>query len=412
MGDGAVGDGVDHLGAFLDDAALLEALADDVAGGVLQEDQGSVDLVGQLDELGGLLGFLAEEHALLVRQDADGVAVQGAPAGGEGRAVLRLVLLELRAVEQAGEHLVRAERHAQVGRGDAEQFRRVVQGLDDRLRPRTQLCPVPALDDLPSEPDGVALVGGQVVREPGDGGVHARAAELLVGGHLAGGHLHQRGTAEEHLRLLVDHDVVVAHARHVRAAGRGVAEDERDGRDAHGRELREVTEELAGRDEEVGLRGQVRAAGLDEVHDREPVEARDVQRAQHLLPRVRVRRPALDRAVVRDEHAFDAVDDADAGHDAGADGEVGTPGRERRELEEGGAGIDQQVDPLAAGEPAALAVPRHVLGAATGPGDLELVLEQLEHAEVVSPVAQVLIGIDVDVRPQSGHAPASKGQGS
>jgi hypothetical protein len=30
----------------------------------------------------------------------------------------------------------------------------------------------------------------------------------------------------------------------------------------------------------------------------------------------------------------------------------------------------------------------------------------------VSPVAQVLIGIDVDVRPQSGHAPASKGQGS
>ena len=64
-------DGVDHLGAVLDDAALLELLADHVAGGVLQEHQRRVDLVGELDELRRLLRLLAEQHAAMVGEDAD-----------------------------------------------------------------------------------------------------------------------------------------------------------------------------------------------------------------------------------------------------------------------------------------------------------------------------------------------------
>ena len=74
------------------------------------------------------------------------------------------------------------------------------------------------------------LVDGEVVGEPGDPGVHLGAAERLVVGLLAGGHLHQRRTAEEHLGALLDHDDVVAHARDVGAAGGRVAEHQRDRR--------------------------------------------------------------------------------------------------------------------------------------------------------------------------------------
>jgi len=75
VGDGRVGDRVDHLGAVLDDPALLVPGAHHVAGGVLQEDQRRVRLVGEQDELARLLGLLAEQDAALVSQDADRVAV-------------------------------------------------------------------------------------------------------------------------------------------------------------------------------------------------------------------------------------------------------------------------------------------------------------------------------------------------
>ena len=73
--DGAVADRVDHLGAVLDDAALLVLPADHVAGGVVQEQQRGVDLVGQLDELGRLLCLLGEQDPLRVGEDPDRVAV-------------------------------------------------------------------------------------------------------------------------------------------------------------------------------------------------------------------------------------------------------------------------------------------------------------------------------------------------
>ena len=122
----AVGDGVDHLGAVLDDPALLVLGADHVAGGVLQEDQRGVGLVGQQDELGGLLGLLAEQHAAVVGEHADRIAVQPGPAGDQRRAVARLVLVELGAVDGAGQHLAGVERHLGVGREDAEDLLGVV----------------------------------------------------------------------------------------------------------------------------------------------------------------------------------------------------------------------------------------------------------------------------------------------
>ena len=92
----AVRDRVHHQRAVLDDAALLVTLADHVARHVLDEDEGRVDLVRELDELRRLLRLLGEEHALVVREDPDVVAVDAGPAGDEVRAVEGLELVEAR----------------------------------------------------------------------------------------------------------------------------------------------------------------------------------------------------------------------------------------------------------------------------------------------------------------------------
>ena len=105
-------------------------------------------------------------------------------------------------------------------------------------RPGAALAVVQPADDLAAEADAVELVDGEVVGEPADPRVHLGAAERLVVALLAGRHLHERWPAEEHLRALLDHHDVVAHARHVRAAGGRVAEHDGDGRNARRRQLR------------------------------------------------------------------------------------------------------------------------------------------------------------------------------
>ena len=127
------------------------------------------------------------------------------------------------------------------------------------------------------------------------------------------------------------------------------------------RQLRLVVEdapEVLAVGKDLVLERQERAAGVHQVEARQPVLEGDLLGAQVLLDRDRVVRPALHRRVVGDDHALDALDPADAGHDPGprrvavvqAVGGVGT------QLEEGAAGIDQAVDAVADGQLAALAV--------------------------------------------------------
>ena len=108
---------------------LLVLLAHHVPGGVLQEDQGDVDLVGQLDELGRLVGLLGEQHPAVVGQHADRVAVDRGPPGDQAGAVERLELVEAGPVHHPGQHLPGVEGDLGVGRGDAEQL----VGVVDRL---------------------------------------------------------------------------------------------------------------------------------------------------------------------------------------------------------------------------------------------------------------------------------------
>ena len=98
--------------------------------------------------------------------------------------------------------------------------------------------------------------------------MHLRAAELLVVALLAGGHLDQGRTTQEDLRALLDHDDVVAHAGDVGAAGGRVAEHQRDSGDRLRRLAGQVAEPAAAGDEDLALRRQVGAAGLDQVDHR------------------------------------------------------------------------------------------------------------------------------------------------
>ena len=179
------------------------------------------------------------------------------------------------------------------------------------------------------------------------------------------------------------HHRVVAHARHVGAAGGGVAEHQRDGRAAAGPTgPGQVAEHLAAGDEDLLLGRQVRAAGLDQRDRRQAVLLGDLGRPEALLHRPRVARAALDRRVVGGDQALDALDHADAGDQRGADGEVRAPARQRRQLQERRPGVDEQLDPLARQELPARVVAVDVLlpAAADGLGVLGVeVGELLQH---------------------------------
>ena len=310
----AVGDRVDHLRAGLDDAALLVLGAHHVAGGVLQEEQRGIGLVGQLDELRGLLRLLAEEHAAGVRQDSDRVAVDARPARDERAAIQRLVLVEAAAVDDPGEDLTRVDRDAEVGGSEIEQLVLVVdRRVGGTARTATALAVIEVSDDLPAEPKRIELIDGEIVRASGQARVHAGAAERLVVGVLTGRHLHQRRPGEEDLRPTVDHDRVVAHPGDVRAARGGVAEHQRDGRDARCRQVREVAKSLPARDEDLGLGRQIRTTGFDQIHVGQTVFARDVRGAADLAQGVGVGRAAAYGRIVRVDHDLDALDHTDAG---------------------------------------------------------------------------------------------------
>ena len=161
----------------------------------------------------------------------------------------------------------------------------------------------------------------QVVGHARQARVHVAAAQVFGRHHLAGGRLHQRRAAQENRALVLDDDGLVAHRRHVGAAGRARAHHHGDLGDALRAQVGLVVEdaaEVVAVGEHVVLVRQVGAAGVHQVDAGQAVLLRDLLRAQVLLHRHRVVGAALHRGVVADDHAVDAADAADAGDDAGA----------------------------------------------------------------------------------------------
>ena len=191
-----------------------------------------------------------------------------------------------------------------------------------------------------------------MVGHAGEPRVHIAAAEVLGGDDFAGCRLHQRRSAEKDRALVGDDDRLVAHRRHVRAAGRARPEHYRDLRDPRRRHRGLVIEDAAevlAIGKYIVLVRQIRSAGVDQVDAGQPVLARDLLGAQVLFYRDRVIRSALDGRVVADDHALAARDPSDAGDDAGRRCRVlvHIPRGELRQLEKWRAGIEQHLHAVA-----------------------------------------------------------------
>jgi hypothetical protein len=99
----------------------------------------------------------------------------------------------------------------------------------------------------------------------------------------------------------------------------------------------------------LGLVRQIGTAGIDQINARQPILARDLLGAQMLLHRHGIVGAALDGRIVADDHAFAALDAADAGDQTGAVNGVvvHAAGGERRQLKKRTAGIEQTQDAIA-----------------------------------------------------------------
>ena len=229
---------------------------------------------------------------------------------------------------------------------------------------RALFDPVQPGHDAAPDADRVELVDGEVVGQTRYAGMHFGAAQRFVVGFLAGGHLHQRGTGQEHLRAFLDHHHVVGHPGYVGATRGGVAEYQRDGGDAGRRQPGQVAEHLPAGDENLLLGGQVGAAGFHQRDHRQPVLEGNLVGPQYFSQGPRVTGAALDRRVVGDDQAFHAADRADADDCAGTDLEGTAVRRQRAQLEKRGVRVDEQLDAFPGSQLAAGVVTVDVLGPA------------------------------------------------
>ena len=161
----------------------------------------------------------------------------------------------------------------------------------------------------------VQIVFGVVVGHARDAGVDVGAAQVLGADLFAGRGFDQRRAADEDRARAFDDDRLVAHRRHVGAAGGTRAHDHGHLGDAVRRQVGLVEEdppEVLAVGKDVGLQRQEGAAGVDQVDARQAVLLGDFLQAQVFFDRHRVVRAAFDGGVVGDDGHLFAFDRADA----------------------------------------------------------------------------------------------------
>ncbi len=235
--------------------------------------------------------------------------------------------------------------------------------------------------------------------------MHGRAAQLLLVGVLVDGHLDQRWPAQEDLGLIGHQHRVVAQAGHVGPASRGGAEHQRDGGDPGRGQAGQAIEGRPAGNEDVGLAGQVGAAGFGQVDQGQVVGRGHLLGSQTLGHGGRARRAAPNGGVVGADHAHGALDQADPGDQAAAQGVLGAPPGQRAELQERRVGVHQQVDALAHQQASPLAMSGHV----ARPAALEQLILGRPHLgqafEHGGPVGLVIRGAPID----AGRRPPTHG---
>ena len=348
---------------MLGDPLVLILLPDHEAGDVLQKHQRNLAPAAKLDEVRTLQSTLGKEDAV-VRQHPDRIAHHPREAADERRPVRRFELVETAAVDHPGDDLPHVERSPQVRGHDAvDLLRRVQRRLGPRQLPRQILLRQGQVGDgAAHDRQRLGVVGREVVSHAGDHRVHVRATQLLRRHLLARRRLHQRRPGEEDRPRSFDDHRLIAHRRHVGAAGCARAHHGGDLRNALRRHPRLVIEDAAKVlpvREDVCLLRQERPARVHQVDARQTVLLGDLLRAQVLLYGDRVICAALHGRVVGDDHHFVPGHPPHAGHDTGrrSVAAIHLPGGQRAHLQERRPGVKQAVDPLPCRQLAALTVP-------------------------------------------------------
>ena len=295
-------------------------------------------------------------------RDPDRIAVEVGEAADEGGAVELLELVQAALVHDPGDDLPHLVGPARVVRDDAPDLGRVIAGRRGLAHvERNALSPVEVGHAAPRDGEGVVVVEGVVVGDPGLARVHVRPAQLLRGHHLADRGLHERRAAEKDGPLLADDDALVAHRGHVGATRGARAHDDRDLGDRQRRHVRLVVEgpsEVLAVREHLVLEGEERATRVHEIDAGQVVLEGDLLGAEVLLDAHRVVGAALHRRVVRDHHALDPAHPADPGDEARGRhvAAVHVPRGELGELEEGSARVEELAHPVAGEELSAVEV--------------------------------------------------------
>ena len=342
---------MNHLGPVARDTTGLVLLADHKAGDVLQEHQRYFALGAQFHKVGALDRRLAEQNAV-VGDDAHRVAVDTGEAADQGLAVQGLEFIEVRAVDDTGDHLAHIVGLLLVRRNDAVDILHRVERLHRFPQVhRHGFDPVQATDRAAHQFQRVVIIVGVVVGDPGGPAVDIGAAEFFGTDDLAGGRLYQRRPPQENGALVPDDNGLVGHGGQVGAAGGAGPEHRGDLGNAHGGHAGLVVKGVAevlpvGKD--LILQGQEGAAGVHQVDTGQAIFLGDGLGAALLLDGQGVVGAALDRGVIDKNHTFLAGDAADAGDDTGARHIVlvDLVGGQLGQLQERRARVQHRVEPL------------------------------------------------------------------
>ena len=196
-------------------------------------------------------------------------------AGHQRVAVLGLEFAEFAAVDEPRDDLVHVVGHPRIDRDDVVELGLIGYRIHGGPHlPRARFARPERRDDPPDDAQRVAVVVGEMVGDAGDLGVQVAATEILRGDDLAGGGLHQRRAAEKDGALVADDHRLVAHRRHVRAAGRARSQHRGDLRNALGADVGLVVEdppEMLAVGKHLVLAGQEGATGVDEIDAGQPI---------------------------------------------------------------------------------------------------------------------------------------------
>ncbi len=157
--------------------------------------------------------------------------------------------------------------------------------------------------------------------------------------------------------------------------------------------------------EDVLLARQVGATGIHQIEAGQAILQGDGLGAQVLLHRQRIIGAALNRGVVGNDHALDALDAADAGHYPGRRYLflINVEGCQGADFQKGRTGVQQLVDALAGQQLAAAGMARLGLGAAAFTDARQELVEPGQLLGHGGGVALVVRGAAVQGGGQHGH---------